>query len=121
MPPRIIKAKKDVPVFKVLHIDMTSVYTGFRYVLNTAYSTVLDTPKYWYVMQSGFHSYTYDVTLKRDHGRLDINDPMGIQLDYFLTKLIRADCVIPKGSKYAINERGEVISEKIKVIDVSYI
>lgn len=26
------------------------------------------------------------------------------------------DCIIPKGTKYAINESGEVVSEKIKVI-----
>lgn len=119
--PRIMVAEEDISVFKVLHPDMTSMYAGFVYALNITYSTELDIPRGKYVMQSGFHSYTYDVTLKWNHGRLDIDDLMGIRLDYFFTRAIRANCIIPEGSKYAVNERGEVISEKIKVIDVSYI
>ena len=128
---KIKTAKKDIPVWKVVYADKDingrytnkchSFYKFFEYILKVRNTTqmsfgVLNT-KNTFVGNNGFHSYSNKV-------KYTINE---INISVYLNKLFSdyiicyyyrgnttiAKCHIPKGSKYAINEYSEIISNNI--------
>ena len=58
------KAKKDIPVFKILTGTLLSVYNDFEYSLNKTYHTTIGKIKKevrYYKIYEGFHSYNKEV------------------------------------------------------------
>ena len=124
-------AKKDIPVWKIVHADKDisgkytnicrSFYQFFEYILKVINTTqmsfkVLNT-KNIFIGINGFHSYSNKVkyTINKHHISVYINKLFS---DYTICYYYRgnttiAKCHIPKDSKYAINEFGEIISNDI--------
>ena len=129
---KIKTAKKDIPVWKVVHAvkDINGRYTNkcysfykfFEYILKVGNTTqmlfsVLNTENK-FIGDNGFHSYSNKV-------KYTINEDNIISV--YLNKLFSSyticyyyrgnttivKCHIPKGSKYAINELEEIISNDI--------
>lgn len=124
--------KKNIPVWKIVHADKDingkytnkchSFYKGFEYILKVRNTTqmsfgILNT-KNIFIGKNGFHSYSNKV-------KYTINESNSISVylnklffDYTICYYCRnntiiAKCHIPKGSKYAINKYGEIISNDI--------
>lgn len=129
---KIKTAKKDIPVWKIVHADKDihgrytnkchSFYKSFEYTLKVGNTTqmsfgVLNT-KNTFVGNNGFHSYSNKVKYT-----IHENNNISVYLnklffDYTICYYYRgnttiAKCHIPKGSKYAINEFDEIISNNI--------
>lgn len=125
-------AKKDIPVWKIVHPNKDiygkytnkcrSFYKGFEYILKVRNTTqmsfdVLNTENI-FIGKNGFHSYSNKV-------KYTINESNNISVYlnklffdyticyYYRDNTIIAKCHIPKGSKYAINKYGEIISNDI--------
>ena len=128
---KIKTAKKDIPVWKIVHADKDiygkytnicySFYKYFEYILKVRNTTqmsfdVLNTENI-FIGKNGFHSYSNKVkyTINKHHISVYINKLFS---DYTICYYYRgnttiAKCHIPKGSKYAINKYGEIISNDI--------
>lgn len=126
-------ADKDIEVYKMVckadKKSCKSCVQGFIYEANTLYKIPSIELKKSYMyriysvlsvifVQKAYHSYTkIQQTLSRIYGKGSIykgiiagNQLMAIRLDnpYYV-----ATFVIPKGSQYAVNWRGEIISNQI--------
>ena len=136
-------AEEDIPCYKILkdrHDDLESIYYSFQYKFNTEYENDVNFDdeysaakladkinNHWGYMvevNEGFHSYSYELTETK---RIGINQIKIFRkdnknlLDWYENKfnlLVKVNCIIPKGSKYLLNEKGEYVSNKIKIIDV---
>ena len=129
---KIKTAKKDIPVWKIVHADKDingrytdkchSFYKFFEYILKVRNTTqmsfsVLNTENK-FIGDNGFHSYSNKVKYT-----INKNNVISVYLhklffDYDICYYYRgnttiAKCHIPKGSKYAINELEEIISNDI--------
>ena len=129
---KIKTAKKDIPVWKIVHADKDvygkytnkchSFYKFFEYILKVKNTTqmsfsVLNTENK-FIGNNGFHSYSNKVKYT-----INENNIISVYLnklfsDYIICYYYRgnttiAKCHIPKGSKYAINKYGEIISNDI--------
>lgn len=76
----------------------------------------------FYAISEGLHSYGTNVDIVVQDNRIDIISN-GQRLDYWFdtyngNKVYIAECVIPKGSYYYINERNEYVSNKLKYVNV---
>lgn len=69
-----------------------------------------------------FHSYSkdfFDVKVTDKYVNLYAKGTINC-IDFYKSKTsLVMDCIIPKGTKYAVNELGEVVSESIKVVRFS--
>ena len=129
---KIKTAKKDIPVWKVVHAvkDINGKYTNkcysfykfFEYTLKIGNTTqmlfsVLNTENK-FIGDNGFHSYSNKVkyTINEDNiisvylNKLFSNYTICY---YYRGNTTIVKCHIPKGSKYAINELEEIISNDI--------
>ena len=129
---KIKTAKKDIPVWKVVHANKDingrytnkchSFYKSFEYTLKVGNTTqmsfsVLNTENK-FIGDNGFHSYSNKVkyTINEDNiisvylNKLFSNYTIGY---YYCNNITIVKCHIPKGSKYAINELEEIISNNI--------
>lgn len=123
-------AEQDIKTFKVLSIDQ---YRNlYSYFFRSAYSIGEIKPKvtlqyknvfsdFSYITE-GYHSYDKSIECKyyKDCdvvkvGDLEIYSPDGPLSSIFPPKLCIVECTIPKGTKYCLNERGEYVSEQIRV------
>jgi len=118
-------AEERVPIFKITHKGLISYYQNFQYELNKEYSMKLESP----IIESynsstslihcrifkGFHSYspqkikifpTYinEFMVIVNHTVLEVYDN---------DTTIKVDGYLPIGTKYYINELGEIVSDKI--------
>ena len=116
------------------NIIISDIYQ-FGYKLNIVYSIcgdlrvdkILENDKFRYCILKGFHSYSDKVTFKSS---IDYWDCINV---YFMGQPILknfvnetwgcttmigaiASCIIPKGSTYFLNERGEYVSNNIKIL-----
>lgn len=129
---KIKTAKKDIPVWKVVHADKDiygkyinkcrSFYKYFEYILKVRNTTemsfdVLNTENI-FIGTNGFHSYSNKVkyTIHENNNILVYINKLFS--DYTICYYFRCNptilkCHIPKGSKYAINKYGEIISNDI--------
>ena len=129
---KIKTAKKDIPVWKIVHADKDingkytnicrSFYKFFEYTLKVGNTTQMSfdviNAKNTFVGNNGFHSYSNKVKYT-----INENNIISVYLnklfsDYTICYYYRgnttiAKCHIPKGSKYAINEFEEIISNDI--------
>lgn len=106
-----------------------SAFIGFPYELNEVYSINKDLFIFpailgrgtGYGILEGFHSYSTNVIYKYDNACINVyNKNVWINSfsAYFYTGLSIASCIIPKGSTYYLNELGEYVSDKIKILTV---
>ena len=145
--PEIRVADRDIPIFKVCkYHDSHSVrayFQQYRYDLNKLYSSdgALDIDCEYcgfpFLMEfrifTGFHSYDVDKTSVKDSTVCYyevVTEIRGFRecLSYYahLDKksgkpIVRVDGYIPKGSNYAVNERGEYVSDCIVLTEIKEI
>ena len=130
-------AEEDIPCFKIVCNGFKCVHAVYRnttYEIGKTYTLtktipfgILDGTTYGKI-EFGFHSYHPSVVfVKKDDkygGILSIRNERMRELDYFPLKLygnslLRVDCVIPKGSEYYLNDRGEYVSNQIKIVEIT--
>ncbi len=124
-------ADKDIKVYKIVFDankqSCTSLVKGFNYTANTLYaiptieSEVMN-PYYWKIkVEKAYHSYT-GIHFICDSSYYSCSWTTGYKDLLFGKKKvcipIKNDCyiatfIIPKGSTYIINAKGEVVSDKI--------
>ena len=129
---KIKTAKKDIPVWKIVHTvkDINGRYTNkcysfykfFEYALKVENTTqmsfyVLNTENK-FIGDNGFHSYSNKVkyTIHEKNNILVYLNKLFSNYTicyYFRCNPTIVKCHIPKGSKYAINELEEIISNDI--------
>lgn len=101
-------AKKDIRVYKVVKkldcLSCLSIYQNFQYIKNEIYKQKI-IPKHIYTgyeIRDGFHSYTCSFMFSVLYKKLPRN--LKLHIGIF---------IIPKGTKYYVNSRNEVVSEAI--------
>ena len=124
-------ADKDFKVYKIVldanKQSCTSIVRGFNYTVGTLYaiptieSKVID---YFYrkiKIEKAYHSYTgihfiWDSSYRIHNGATRCKDVLfgkwGVCIP-FENEAYIATFIIPKGSKYIINTKGEIVSDKI--------
>ena len=125
------KTEKDIPVFKILYrkgetTTLFSVYQVFPYVLHKKVTSEVEVDSWINAnicrIAKAIHSYSSELV----HAKLivpnrayiyylnDINH-LDAWLDDFSTdgSFVRVNGIIPKGSTYAINNKGEYVSDSI--------
>lgn len=130
-------ADKDIECFKLVLQDenntIYSFYNEFVYELNKLYKTKINILKYnnnkFTDILEGFHSYSNKVKYYNkvnniiklyiviNNARINLTNTY-CKYSYILTKdkpakLVIANCIIPKGSTYYVNEHEEIVSNQI--------
>lgn len=127
--PEQLVAKEDIVVYKTVKVHsyskILSYYRDFPYKLGETYSIDIVTRHLkdefndFYFIDQGFNSYNYQLRIGVDV-LLHINCAYDKSANlYFGKNLFGMLCIIPKGTEYYINKRGEVISASIKPIALS--
>ena len=125
---QIKTADTPIKVFKVCcrnHYNkqrVFSYYMDFNYKEGETYKLPMYTGTRFDIQMwhryDGFHSYSQDVniTFYRDE-YLAVRDQNMQFIDYLQLKqnLVIAECTIPKGAHYYMNQRGEIVSDQIKI------
>jgi len=122
MPIKMI-AEKDIPVFKIVKkttwgSNYESIYYRKVYYLREKVTSGIEFYG-TYIIEKGLHSYLPEVKIILEKGVLFIEDISWCYMDSFEDKyyeLAKMNCIIPKGSEYYVNERGEVVSNRLEVI-----
>ena len=127
--PHILTATEDIKVAKIITKHDRSIYYGHKYTKNVVEPRI-ELRVYRvndggtqgfrpFYIQSGYHSYlpdrvdvialkeTLSVYIKHSHDLIDHVFNRSVKVQEF---------VIPKGTRYCVNYRGEVVSETIKMI-----
>lgn len=132
--PAVLKmAEKDRAVFKVIQqIDerLSSYYKRFPYEIGKLYETKIGDRKVKrgeLCIDEGFHSYSNKCKWEPLYQIIDTihkvtfgNFVLAIFDFSVLYKHVRVSCIIPKGSLYYENEKGEIVSDKIIIKKIIY-
>lgn len=134
-------AEDNIPTTKLVTVHpngaISSRYAHFAYLIDEEYKlyTHLELKKQdvrdekRLVIDKGFHSYSNDVKIICTFDEVYAMYKGSQTLDYFDLKpkgysnlvygtIGIADCIIPKGSEYYLNFKGEYVSDTIKIINV---
>jgi hypothetical protein len=139
-------AKDDIKVFKIVKssgydCSLFSYYMNYVYTVGNCYESRLGTKKSWFRrrlkrVENGIHSYSsefceglawwYDDrnlccscrTPRYKYSGCTISGRTGYIECYTSREvpLVRMDCVIPAGARYYENFRGEMVSDKLRVV-----
>jgi hypothetical protein len=130
-------AKRDIPVKKVIYTDGTAYFNSFNYKTRKVIPKVkIEVEKEtdifgrsFYTIESGYHSYSSKcVIIKEEYNNLESKQCIlvfgynGFPLQVYyerqqkFRKVTIQNFIIPKGTKYYINKRGEYVSELIKIV-----
>lgn len=112
-------AKKDIHVYKVamrVGCDMAIApfYRKFSYTLGVTYGKLKSLEPVYYphdecIINEGFHSYrSFERLLKKGKSFKDHPYYRGLAI---------YKAVIPTGAEYYVNEKGEVVSNQLKIIE----
>lgn len=122
--PHILVAEKDIPTIKILRSTLESYYfSDFKYNIGEVKYSLLATPYHpigfseFLQIDYGLHSYHPDCGVVRTNLYIYVK----LLKDSIITKyydmaILVANCVIPEGSSYYLNEWGEYVSSRLKVI-----
>lgn len=142
----IIIAEKDVPVFKICNVEKNTDKVhpyfqtqlieyeedeeyecskwGFRFENDINDNGIID----GYIVYTGMHSYSPEnlrlfpgITsiYVGTHKTTPLSDDVIARPQYYKTENTAIMlCVIPKGTRYAVNSVGEVVSDSIKVVKI---
>jgi hypothetical protein len=129
MTPQSKLAEEDIPVFKIVKRNLTAYYRNFHYSIGEVFKTEISVPMYSpckvFYIEEGFHSYSNQECKTAITETL--SEPIITVFHMFHGELYRLDaymdacileCVIPKGSIYYLNHKGEYVSNKIKPVKV---
>lgn len=126
-------ATEDIPVFKIVNYNTNSgkicaYYRHCEYTIGETYGgnhikpiKMLDE---FLKIENGFHSYSNSCIIippSLYRGFL-VESKMHVGIDIYYgndIKLMR--CIIPQGTEYYENENGEIVSEKLKTVNVEEI
>lgn len=117
-------AEEDIPVFKIVNCNKTSVFKNFLYEENTKYDLGKEIDVHEgvivnFLINEGFHSYCkkckIEITDIESKEFFRVVDLLGTVLLGHKSLLI-LECLIPKGATYYINEKGECVSDKLKTL-----
>lgn len=118
-------ATEDIPIYKILHTTLQSIYRFHEYSLNKVYNETMVTHAYrinvsTYSVTLGYHSYSPEMTYIKCglNGVFWVCESKGTRLDTFTYNMIRVNGFIPKGSHYFLNEKGEYVSDSIVLTEV---
>lgn len=119
-------AEEDIPVFKIVRKHLQAYYQEFRYSIGEVFKTEMSVPifspcKVFYI-DEGFHSYSNQKckTVIREGMAgpiIIVFHHEAYRLDSYMDAYI-LECIIPKGSIYYLNHKGEYVSNKIKPVKV---
>lgn len=122
---RLRHAIEDIPVYKVVKKSLLSYYENYSYILNEVHTTELDHLyhiKYYdredWKIGLGFHSYSMNCKADLVYDKflfikvLVLHDNLVIDC-YEKDNTCMLECVIPKDSRYFLNEKGEYVSDHI--------
>ena len=136
-------AKEDVKVVKLFYANMKTWAALDRKFIKKLYSAV-----YWseyrageeyhayiephvyadkVVINEGIHSYSYDTIFKQSKKNiLKVYSKMGVSVFSYQphtarnsTSWVIYTCIIPAGTVYYENKRGEIVSERLKIISIN--
>lgn len=126
---KVKTAKRDIPVWKVVYSDESSYETECYAFYHRTYSYLKGEIRHsrmhfdiinLILGHEGFHSYSKKLRPIITEGGIDIikKDFLGLRRkiieSYPNRRFVKiAEFSIPKGANYAINEKGEIISDKI--------
>lgn len=120
-------AEEDIPVFKIVKKDLQAYYQEFQYSIGEVFKTEMSVPMYSPLklgyINEGFHSYSSKKCDIEAIERYKFTEPYisvfygKYRLDSYMDACI-LECVIPKGSIYYLNHKGEYVSNKIKPVKV---
>lgn len=131
-------AKKDVIAYKVVGRDndeYQSYYEKFKYKVNKEYELgrelILVTDDDYYIIDEAFHMYCGKCNISKGYNNhvIDVLTPKlspitkaPYLIDVYNDVMFRCDevvaeCIIPKGSTYFENEKGEIVSDKVLITD----
>lgn len=128
---KLQNAEEDIVVYKVLQLDNDKLYSPtfncFIWIEGETYSSPLDIhlfrphKVYFFEGTQGMHSYkqkpVYDVFYESYVCKYFITSKRSGNVYYPLNEgMCVAKCIIPKDTIYAINEYGEIISERLQFI-----
>lgn len=128
---KLQNAEEDIVVYKVLQLENGKLHSPnfncFTWIEGETYGSPLDihlfraNASYYFEGLQGMHSYKqnprYDAYYEAYMFRRFYSPKRSVPVQYNLTKgMCVAKCIIPKGTTYAINEHGEVISERLQFI-----
>lgn len=125
-------AKEDIKVFKIVKgnkksSSFNSIYYHFIYKLGLVYSSRIKKGPVLFDsirIRNGIHSYSSDCKVIVVEDLISIQNRINNEnLDIFSKHTLSSqqefyvlDCIIPKRSSYYINDRGEVVSSRLKII-----
>ena len=125
-------AEKDIKVFKVVYVFPSGIYSPFRnyeYQIGKEEKSEFQIVRFLteYMITSGLHSYSSKCQIHYGFVGHDVLSPNGANIGVYRDQFPRSitcvlQCLIPKGSKYYINELGECVSNKlipVKLIELS--
>ena len=135
--PNRLKAKEDIIVYKLVRVidgNITSYYQSFEYKINNLYQISSIEPlweystpaaekfgiKDWYIC-SGFHSYINNIEIADLDGEMIAYVENHADELYweFPEQIYGMKCIIPKGAEYYVNEKDDVVSDKLIPIALS--
>lgn len=119
-------ADTPIKVFKVCRKDLYNKQRVFAYYMEFQYkegetyklpTSAMFEIQTWY-RYDGFHSYSQDVKVSFYRGEyLAVRSQNMGFIDYLQLNqnLVIVECTIPKGTHYYMNQRGEIVSDQIKI------
>lgn len=124
-----IFAKEDVFVYKILKRNifngsLTSPYKEMPYEVGKTYEQGINSfhNGTGFAIEEGLHFYDGDCIVRNYGGYVDIySRNTERNIDWFPNhsceyRITICKCRIPEGTKYYINERGEIVTEKIEIV-----
>lgn len=128
---KLQNSEEDIVVYKVLQLENGKLHSPnfncFTWIKGETYGSPLDIHLfrykhcYYFEGLQGMHSYKqnpeYDASCEAYTFRSFNSPKHSVPVRYALNKgMCVAKCIIPKDTTYAINEHGEVISERLQFI-----
>lgn len=128
-------AKKNIHCYKIVALidgKICGWYKRFEYSKGKEYKIASLKPKTLeskgvIQIDKGFHSFSSEKTHPKVllatavYGRVSVDCVFGRCLDAYpnmsTRSVVRMDCIIPKGSEYCENRYGEIVSNRVKVVD----
>lgn len=118
---QIKTAEEDIPVYKFLNRKGTTPYQDYPISFGITLPKVLidnDNSSYFCIIEEGYHSYSSSVRITKDFFNTHVyNQSTDRWLASFHHYNACYKAYIPKDTKYCINDRNEIVSETLVVLN----
>ena len=127
-------AKRDIPVKKVIYTNGTAYFNSFNYKTRKVIPKIeikVEKEDTSYIIEFGYHSYSSECIFAELYPNFyskikqcilvkNNSNYYPLIVSYYVMEKFRRikvqNFIIPKGTKYYINEKGEYVSELIKIV-----